>query len=122
MTFRAMADAMGAAMGDGGAALREQLVPVPELEGWLAAWRARLEAEPMAEDARRAGMRAASPVVIPRNHLVERALFAAEYEGDMGPFEALLAVVRRPFEEPADRAYRDLPPPGLPAYQTFCGT
>ena len=39
-----------------------------------------------------------NPIYIPRNQLVEPALAAAT-EGDLGPFDALLEVVTRPFEE-----------------------
>ena len=67
-------------------------------------------------------MRHVNPLYIPRNHLVEAAIKAAEAE-DYGPFEALLTVLQNPFDER----------PGLEAYArpaeehervraTFCGT
>ena len=46
-----------------------------------------------------------NPVYIPRNHQVEEALAAAT-AGDLGPFERLVDVVTRPFDER----------PGLEAY------
>ncbi len=118
LTFRAMADA---ACGQP-APLRALFSALPALEAWLPRWHARLAAEPMPEAARRAAMLAASPAVIPRNHLVEEALEAAAQRNDLAPFEALLAVVRRPFEAPADPRYTQPAPPGLGKYQTFCGT
>jgi uncharacterized protein YdiU (UPF0061 family) len=67
-------------------------------------------------------MRAHNPVVIPRNHMVERALAAAE-RGDMAPLQDLLAAVTRPFEDVASHApYRGPAPPTAARYQTFCGT
>jgi uncharacterized protein YdiU (UPF0061 family) len=69
-------------------------------------------------------MRAVNPFVIPRNHIVEEALTAASDRDDLGPFERLLAAVRRPFDETRDLA--DYGEPAAPAvaaaHQTFCGT
>ena len=73
--------------------LRALFADPAALDGWLPRWRAAL-----APDAR-ALMAAANPAVIPRNHLVEEALTAAT-AGDMAPFAALLAEVRRSFTRP----------------------
>jgi uncharacterized protein YdiU (UPF0061 family) len=61
--------------------------------------------------------------VIPRNHRVEEALAAAT-AGDLAPFEALLAALRRPFDDdPALHRYAEPAPAAVTAaYQTFCGT
>ena len=69
-------------------------------------------------------MRGVNPWVIPRNHRVEEALAAASDQGDLGPFERLLAALRRPYEESADNLrYAEPAPAELTAcYQTFCGT
>lgn len=115
LTFRSMADA---AFGDD-AQLRALL---PGLEQWLQRWRARLAAENLPQAERRVMMAAANPAVIPRNHLVEEALAAAAERGDLAPFEALLAVVRRPFEAPLDPRYTEPAPAGQGDYRTFCGT
>ncbi len=64
-------------------------------------------------------MRAANPAVIPRNHRVEEALAAAT-AGDMAPFAALLAAIRRPFVEA--EAFLLPAPTGFGPYVTFCGT
>ncbi len=105
------------------------------LAAWLARWRARCALDDAASgasasdpaqaaQARARQMRAVNPFVIPRNHRVEEALAAASEHDDLGPFERLLAAVRRPFDEAPDQA-----PYGEPAsaavtagYQTFCGT
>jgi uncharacterized protein YdiU (UPF0061 family) len=101
-------------------------------DAWLARWHARCAREDAASassqssaGAARAGrIRATNPFVIPRNHRVEEALAAASDEGDLAPFERLLAAVRRPFDESDE-----LTPYGQPApasvtagYRTFCGT
>jgi uncharacterized protein YdiU (UPF0061 family) len=63
-----------------------------------------------------------NPVYIPRNHLVEEALDAAT-AGDLEPFERLLDVLARPFDERPDlERYAAPAPAGDGPYQTFCGT
>ena len=69
-------------------------------------------------------MRAVNPLVIPRNHRVEEALAAASDEGDLGPFERLLAALRPPFDEVLGHARYAEPAPAAQTacYRTFCGT
>ena len=83
---------------------------------WLPRWRAR-----GVRDA--AALRAANPRIVPRNHRVEEALAAAT-AGDLAPFEALLAALRRPFDDDLALARYAEPAPAAvtAAYQTFCGT
>ncbi len=84
----------------------------------FADWRAALALRQSA--AGRAGMRAASPAIVPRNHQVEAALAAAE-RGDLLVMERLLAALSRAFEDDdRDADYRG--PGGVSGYQTFCGT
>jgi uncharacterized protein YdiU (UPF0061 family) len=63
-----------------------------------------------------------NPVYIPRNHLVEEALSAAQ-AGDLEPLGRLLAAVTDPFEvrEGLER-YAAPAPEDFGAYRTFCGT
>jgi uncharacterized protein YdiU (UPF0061 family) len=83
-------------------------------EAWGARWRAVRGA---------ADLRRVNPVYIPRNHLVEEALAAAT-AGDLAPFELLVDVVTRPFEErPGYEAFAGPAPEGFSrTFQTFCGT
>jgi uncharacterized protein YdiU (UPF0061 family) len=94
------------------------------LDRWLTRW-ADLALRSEADPARRAAqLRAANPWIIPRNHQVEAALDAASGQGDLGPFEALLAALRRPFDEAPGLAPYAIPAPAeaTACYQTFCGT
>ena len=94
----------------------------PAFAPWLARWRARLSREPVESGEAARQMRAANPVIIPRNLRVEEALNAAE-AGDLAPTLRLLEVISSPFSEtPANEAYRTGAPAGSPAYCTFCGT
>ncbi len=112
LSFRRLAEA---AEGDE-TFLRAQFSDVGLLEGWLSRWKAALP--PGAA----AGLRAANPLYIPRNHRVEEALERAT-AGDMGPFEALMAVLADPFAERAGHEGFALPAPqGFGQYRTYCGT
>jgi serine/tyrosine/threonine adenylyltransferase len=91
-------------------------------EAWAARWREQLDEERAGADAVATEMDRVNPVYIPRNHLVEEALVAAT-AGDLQPFERLLDVLARPFDERSglDR-YAAPAPPSCGVYQTFCGT
>ena len=119
-TFRLLCDAAADPRAD--AAVAARFADPARFEAWAARWRERLAGEPQDGAARRAAMQAANPAYIPRNHRVEAALAAAQ-QGDLGPFEELLAVLARPFEERAEfAAYAEPPAAEDPGYRTFCGT
>ena len=100
------------------------LFEIPDaLLPWLARWRARLEEDPLAADERQAMMYRANPVYIPRNHLVEEAIRAAQEEGDFEPFHTLVEVLAEPRRYRPDLARYATPPrPEEVVRQTFCGT
>jgi uncharacterized protein YdiU (UPF0061 family) len=121
LTFRRLADA--AAGPDGDAGVRELFADAVAYDTWAAEWRRRLEEEPMAWQARAAAMRAASPAFIPRNHVVEAALYAATERGDFKPFEELVEVGSRPYEDrPGLERYTTPARPEECVRATFCGT
>jgi len=121
LTFRGLCDAAADAKND--AAVRTLFANPEAYDAWAVTWRERLTAEPMAPDARRASMRAVNPAFIPRNHLVEAALRAATDNEDFGPFEALISVLARPYEDQPHRDNYAMPPrPEERVLQTFCGT
>ncbi|MBK1657423.1 protein adenylyltransferase SelO [Paracraurococcus ruber] len=121
LTFRALA---GAAEGPAGDAAVQALFRDPAAwDGWAARWRARLAQDATAPATRAAAMRAASPAIIPRNHQVEAAIAAAVEREDLGPFEALLDALARPFEDRPGLERYALPPRAEErVLQTFCGT
>ena len=68
-------------------------------------------------------MRAVNPAFIPRNHRIEEVIEAAVVAADFTPFEALLLILAKPFEDqPAFAHYMDPPQVHERVYQTFCGT
>ncbi|MXP65242.1 YdiU family protein [Roseomonas sp. M0104] len=121
LTFRGLCDA---ALGpEGDAAPRALFAEPGAYDGWALSWRQRLAAEPVAPQHRRAAMQAVNPRFIPRNHRVEAALKAAIEEQDLGPFETLLDVLSRPYEDrPGLEGFALPPAPEERVRQTFCGT
>ena len=91
---------------------------------WLADWRERLAREPGEAAARAERMDRENPLYIPRNHLVEDALSAAIDRDDLGPFEALHAVLGDPYTDQGEGRlrYAEPPPRDGRVYRTFCGT
>jgi uncharacterized protein YdiU (UPF0061 family) len=64
-----------------------------------------------------------NPAVIPRNHLVEKALTAAVEIEDYSVIRNLLAILQNPYAEPDDvDEYTSPAPHGGKGYKTFCGT
>ncbi|MCW5575701.1 MAG: YdiU family protein [Burkholderiales bacterium] len=122
--FRHLSDAAEAADASREGWLRKLHADDAALDAWLPRWRARLNAEGIDPAQRAQAMRAVNPVYIPRNHKVEEALAAAVDLGDYTPFEKLLAVLQRPFDERIEfSAYAHPAPAGESAgYRTFCGT
>jgi serine/tyrosine/threonine adenylyltransferase len=92
-------------------------------DAWATRWRERLAALGADLAERRAAMRAVNPRFIPRNHRVEAVITAAVEHDDFRPFEALLEVLARPFDDQLGRDEYSLPPrPEERVTQTFCGT
>ncbi len=122
LTFRRLCDAAAGPEGD--AAVRALFTDAGAYDAWATGWRRRLDDEPGEPEARRAAMREANPAFIPRNHLVEAALDAAVQRQDFGPFEELLEVLSRPYEDRPGFEQRYAAPPGPEqrVSQTFCGT
>ena len=124
LTFRSLGDdvltiADGAASGKTRALFSDPAA----FDVWAALWRDRLAQEPSDASERRAAMNAVNPKFIPRNHRVEAVIAAAVDQGDYAPFEELLAVVTKPFDEQPDMAaYAEPPQLHERVMQTFCGT
>jgi uncharacterized protein YdiU (UPF0061 family) len=121
LTFRRLSDA--AATPDEDEAVGRLFANRSAYDEWATRWRQRLGEEPKDGATRRAAMRAVNPAFIPRNHRVENVIEAAEQHNDFGPFEELLTVLSRPFEDqPAFAHYVKPPEPHERVHQTFCGT
>jgi len=90
--------------------------------GWAEGWRRRLADEKTTSTERASAMRRVNPAFIPRNHRVEQAIVAG-LSGDYQPFETLVRVLARPYDDQPEVAHLAEPPlPDERVRATFCGT
>jgi uncharacterized protein YdiU (UPF0061 family) len=119
--FRRLGDAQ--LEGEGDAAVRVLFADPSAYDTWVPQWRARLRDDPQDVATRGAAMRAVNPAYIPRNHRVEAVIKAAVEQEDFAPFDELVAVLARPFDDqPALSHYGQPPAADERVLQTFCGT
>lgn len=94
-----------------------------ETKDWLSRWRALLQTQGDDKQKTAQTMDCKNPIIIPRNHQVEKAIRAASDHKDFAPMERLLKALRNPFDEIEE--FVDLQNPAQPGEQireTFCGT
>jgi uncharacterized protein YdiU (UPF0061 family) len=121
LAFRRLSDAAGTLVSD--AALRGMFSNQQGVGSWMERWRSRTMQEPDDAGDRGARMRAVNPAFIPRNHRIEAMIEAAVEREDFAPFEELLQVLAKPFEDRARfQRYMDPPRQHERVCQTFCGT
>jgi len=90
---------------------------------WLSRWQAVIDNQPGGLAEARQLMQQANPVIIPRNHLVQEALDAAEEKGSFTRFEELVAALQNPYDPAlANSVYAQTPDAGTKPYVTYCGT
>lgn len=90
---------------------------------WLQQWRQRLIEDTQTPAQRQAQMFKANPVFIPRNHLVQEAIAAAERNNDFSFFNQLVDVLKTPHTfDPEKQRYAMPAKPNEQVLQTFCGT
>jgi len=93
-----------------------------EFRAFAERWRERLKLDPLTPAERAQRMRLSNPAFIPRNHRVEQAI-AAALGGDFEPFETLVRVLARPYEDQPEFAHLAAPPLESERVRaTFCGT
>jgi uncharacterized protein YdiU (UPF0061 family) len=121
LTFRRLSDA--ALDPEADSEVRQLFADPSAYDEWAARWRQRIAEEPHPPAERQAAMRAVNPAFIPRNHRVEAVIEAAVNRDDFAPFEELLTVLAKPYQDQPDFAgYADPPEPHQCVLQTFCGT
>jgi uncharacterized protein YdiU (UPF0061 family) len=118
LTFRRLGDA-ASECGE----VRALFTEPAAFDDWVERWRKRIADEPQSPAERRAAMHAVNPAFIPRNHRIEAVISAAVANDDTAPFEELIKVLAKPFEDQPEFAdYADPPKPEERVCQTFCGT
>ena len=121
LSFRRLCEAALDPANDAG--VRALFAEPPAYDEWAARWRQRASEEPHSPAERRAAMLSVNPAFIPRNHRVEAVIQAATLNDDYAPFEELLAVLSKPYQDqPQFADYAEPPQPDQRVLQTFCGT
>ena len=100
----------------------QALFSQPAYHHWHERWQKRLGQQSKSRDEIKALMKCHNPAIIPRNHLVEEVLNAAQ-EGDLNKMHKLLLALDNPYGYTAEQEeFSQLPPPEFCHYQTFYGT
>ncbi len=121
LTFRSLCDA--AASADGDQRVRILFNNPTAFDAWAVKWRRRIALESISPQDRAEGMRQVNPIYIPRNHKVEEALRVATEQQDFQPFEQLLQVLKKPFDnQEGMEPYSTPARPEEYVSKTFCGT
>jgi uncharacterized protein YdiU (UPF0061 family) len=121
VTFRGLSDYLDRDRARLG--VEEALHEHADFRAWMRRWDDRGAQESETSAVRAEMMRRANPRYIPRNHRIEEVIETATTEEDFAPFEALLEVIVRPFDEqPSATAYAAPPRPEQRVIETFCGT
>jgi serine/tyrosine/threonine adenylyltransferase len=121
LTFRRLSEAALAPVDDSG--VRQLFADPTAYDEWAVRWRQRISEEMQDPATRQSAMRLVNPAFIPRNHRIEAVIDAAINRDDFAPFEELLTVLSKPYEDqPAFASYAEPPEPHQRVLQTFCGT
>ena len=103
--------------GEDSQALAAMFCSSDPFEKWFAKWRCEADTATHLTD-----MRAANPILIPRNHRVEQAIQSA-YAGDFSQFHRLVDALASPYADQVEYADLETPPrPEEIVHETFCGT
>lgn len=89
---------------------------------WVKKWQTALENKDQSAEDAYTLMKSVNPAVIPRNHLVEEALFYAVKTDDMSKVEKLVEIFKNPYSDAHDEYYRRPPKAEEMIQNTFCGT
>ena len=101
----------------------DDIFKTEEFLTWYKKWKLRLKKESNTFENIKKIMDTNNPRVIPRNHLVEKALKSAE-EGDLETFVDFSKIIKNPYSSSIDVPKKYLNPPNdsEKVLQTFCGT
>ncbi|MDR3501107.1 MAG: YdiU family protein [Legionella sp.] len=92
-------------------------------EQWVNDWSSYVRQQAMDIKVIKNQMNQVNPAYIPRNHLVENAINHFIKDNDRSLMDALLLVLKNPYQQQADtEQLQSLPQPEERVMQTFCGT
>ena len=101
----------------------EEFFKVEEFLSWYKKWKVRLKKESKSFEQLRKIMEVNNPRIIPRNHIIEKALKKAE-EGDLSKIKEYVKILKNPYSSMINIEDEYLNPPNdsEKVLQTFCGT
>ena len=90
---------------------------------WFKTWENRISQNNKSKDSSLNLMQKNNPLVIPRNHIVEKTLEAANNEGNLKPLKDMLKYLKKPYKnQPGILDFQNTPTSNGKKYITFCGT
>lgn len=90
---------------------------------WKSKWTNRIDQQKESKEDALKLMRKNNPIVIPRNHIVEKALDEAANNNDFSFYKTFMEVLKSPYKKQKGlENYQKPPEDGDLGYQTFCGT
>ena len=90
---------------------------------WYQRWIQRIKQNEKSEKNSQQLMQKTNPVIIPRNYIVEEALFDATNKNDLSKLKRLIRAMESPYKNHPDQImFQATPEPSEKIYQTFCGT
>ena len=92
-----------------------------DFQNWKKRWQERLKANNNRPEKYLKLMRSATPLVIPRNHIVENVLKKAN-QGNFEPINNFLKILSNPYTDQKHITEYQIPSQSDENYQTFCGT
>ena len=99
----------------------DSVVPQP-LHDWLNHWHEKLEQQGMKESALKT-MSEVNPVIIPRNHMIEKCIDDCLTEESSTQAESYWRILKKPYQDSKEiECYKEVPKDGDAHYQTYCGT
>ncbi|WP_126456590.1 protein adenylyltransferase SelO [Sulfuriflexus mobilis] len=105
------------------AELRDLFIDREKFTQWLSAYRAQLQQQGKAESLRREAMLACNPKYVLRNYMAQVAIEKAERDQDYSEIDALMTLLKTPFDEhPAHAHYAEPPPDWAGDIEVSCSS
>jgi len=92
-----------------------------DFQNWKKRWEQRLKINKNTPEKNIKLMKSVNPLIIPRNHKVEKALEAAG-KSDLNSVNQLIEILKRPYSQQKNILEYQIPSNSDESYQTFCGT
>ncbi len=93
-----------------------------KIANWYNNWVQRLKREKSSKEKISNKMKTKNPLVIPRNHLVEKAINEAVEKSNFSMVDDIIEILKRPFESNKKLNLVNPPKPNEDIKNTFCGT